>query len=238
MDINKKFLFINPAASNEDNARTFPVSSLRAFHMTDTDDMNISFDDAGTNDHTIAAIKITDGLSKTVMREFVEAINFSKDAVVVLANQANDSSVSANIDFAGTISFTEGVSVNSFASLSSTGNITSTTGTLVISDGGTVTQSTNRSTAVTSNTHTGKITTDTTSLADDAVATFQVNCNDVAATDLVILNHVDGGTAGDIEYAITDVSASSFKITYKNVSGGASTSAFVFRYAIISGSNS
>ena len=108
------------------------------------------------------------------MREFVEAINFSKDAVVVLANQANDSSVSANIDFVGTISFTEGVSVNSFASLSSTGNITSTTGTLVISDGGTVTQSTNRSTAVTSNTHTGKITTDTTSLVDDAVATFQL----------------------------------------------------------------
>lgn len=108
MDINKKFLYINPSASNEDNARMFPVSSLRAFHMTDTDDMNISFDDAGNPDHTIAAVRITDGLTKTVMREFVEAINFSKDAVIVLADQSDDSSVSANIDFAGTISFTEG----------------------------------------------------------------------------------------------------------------------------------
>ena len=125
MDINKKFLYINPSASNEDNARMFPVSSLRAFHMTDTDDMNISFDDAGNPDHTIAAVRITDGLTKTVMREFVEAINFSKDAVIVLADQSDDSSVSANIDFAGTISFTEGAEgVSSLASLDVVGALT------------------------------------------------------------------------------------------------------------------
>lgn len=237
MDINKKFLFINPSASNEDNARTFPVASLQALHMTDTDDMNISFDDAGTNDFTVANIKINDGLTKSVMRDFVEAINFSKDSVVVLADQSNDTSVSPNIDFSGTISFDEGV--NGLASsVSASGNITSFSGTLVLGDGGAVTQTTSRATAVTSDTHTGKITTDNSSLADATAVTFQVNCDDVSATDLVILNHISGGTAGHIEYAVTAVAAGSFKITYKNVSGGAVTDAFVFRYALITGSDS
>jgi len=236
MDINKKFLFINPSASNEDNARTFPVASLQALHMTDTDDMNITFDDAGTNDFTVANIRIKDGLTKSVMRDFVEAINFSKDSVVVLADQSNDTSVSPNIDFSGAISFNEGV--NGLASsVSASGNITTFSGTFVINDGGAVGQATDRATAVTSDNHTGKITTNNASLANNAVATFQVNCSDVTATDLVILNHISGGTAGDIEYAVTAVAADSFKITYKNVSGGAVTDAFVFRYALITGSD-
>ena len=128
MDINKKFLYINPAASDEDDARMFPVSSLRAFHMTDADDMNISFDDAGNADHTIATVRITDNLTKTVMREFVEAINFSKDAVIVLADQSDDSSVSANIDFAGTISFAEGAEGTSTLSALTVSGVTALNG--------------------------------------------------------------------------------------------------------------
>lgn len=108
MDINKKFLFVNPAASNEDEARMFPLSRLRAFHMDNTDSLIATFDDAGTNDHTTVDITITDGTGQTVMREFVEAINYSKDAVIVLANNADDSSVSANIDFATAPTITDG----------------------------------------------------------------------------------------------------------------------------------
>lgn len=123
MDINKKFLFINPSASNENNARTFPVASLQALHMIDTDDMNISFDDAGVSDFTVAKIVIKDGLTKSVMRDFVEAINFSKDSVVVLADQSNNTSVSPNIDFSGTISFEEGAAHSTvLAALSVTGS--------------------------------------------------------------------------------------------------------------------
>lgn len=237
MDINKKFLFINPAASNEDNARTFPVASLQAMHMVDLDDMNISFDDAASADHTIAKIRIKDNLTKSVMRDFVEAINFSKDSVVVLADQSNDTSVSPNIDFSGAISFEEGAA-GIVSSLTVTGNIASVSGTFAINDGGAVTQTTSRATPVTSDNHTGKITTHNASLADATAVTFQVNCSDVTTTDLVILNHISGGTAGEIEYAVTAVAEDSFKITYKNVSGSASTSQFVFRYALITGSDS
>tara|TARA_A100001515_G_C4574350_1_gene210816 strand:- start:66 stop:743 length:678 start_codon:yes stop_codon:yes gene_type:complete len=113
MDVNKKFLFVNPAASNEDEARMFPLSSLRAFHMDNTDSLIVTFDDAGTNDHTTVDITITDGLGQTVIKEFVEAINFSKDAVIVLANNADDSSVSANIDFATAPTITDGSNVTS-----------------------------------------------------------------------------------------------------------------------------
>lgn len=236
MDINKKFLFINPSASNEDNARTFPVASLQAMHMTDLDDMNISFDDAGNDDHTIAKIKIKDNLTKSVMRDFVEAINFSKDSVIVLADQSNDTSVSPDIDFSGAISFEEGAA-GIVSSLSTTGNITSFSGTLVIADGGTTTQTTSRTNAVTLDTHTGTITTDATSLADGASVTFQVNSNDVNAQDVVILNHVSGGNAGDIQYGVTAVTTGNFKITYTNKSGGAVTAAYVFRFALITGSD-
>ena len=92
MDVNKKFLFVNPAASNEDGSRTFPVSALVAMHMDNTDSLILSFEDAGNVDHTLVDITITDGLGQTVMREFVEAINFSKDAVIVLADNSDDSS--------------------------------------------------------------------------------------------------------------------------------------------------
>ena len=108
MDVNKKFLYVNPAASDEDAARTFPISSLLAMHMDNTDSLILTFEDALTNDHTSVDITITDGTGQTVMREFVEAINFAKDAVVVLANNADDSSVSANIDFATAPTITDG----------------------------------------------------------------------------------------------------------------------------------
>ena len=109
MDTNKKFLYVNPAASNEDAARTFPVSSLLAMHMDNTDSLILTFEDALTNDHTSVDITITDGAGQTVIKEFVEAINFAKDAVVVLANNADDSSVSANIDFGTAPTITDGV---------------------------------------------------------------------------------------------------------------------------------
>lgn len=115
MDVNKKFLFVNPAGANEDGSRTFPVSALVAMHMDDTDSLILSFKDAGSLDHTLVDITITDGLGQTVMREFVEAINFSKDAVIVLADNSDDSSVSANIDFGTAPSITEGNDVVSLA---------------------------------------------------------------------------------------------------------------------------
>ena len=113
MDLNKNFLYVNPAASNEDAARTFPVSNLLAMHMDNTDSLILTFKDAGTSDHTTVDITITNGTGQTVMREFAEAINFSKDAVVVLANNADDSSVSANIDFATAPTITDGSGVTS-----------------------------------------------------------------------------------------------------------------------------
>ena len=113
MDVNKKFLYVNPAASDEDAARTFPISSLLAMHMDNTDSLILTFEDALTNDHTSVDITITDGTGQTVMREFVEAINFAKDAVVVLANNADDSSVSASIDFGTAPTITDGSGVTS-----------------------------------------------------------------------------------------------------------------------------
>ena len=256
MDINKKFLYINPADSNEDDARMFPVSSLRAFHMVDTDDMKISFDDAGNPDHTIANIKITDGLTKTVMREFVEAINFSKDAVIVLANQSDDSSVSANIDFAGTISFNEGAEgTSSLASLDVVGALTAnsvgsdttvtatngdfiaTSGTLDVKDGGAVTQATNRTTAVTLNKLAGKVTGDDASLSAVTIATHTVNNSTVGANDVIIVSKVSGNA--DTSVYVDAVGSGSFDVAVRNNhASAADTTALVYNFVVIKGSNS
>lgn len=86
----------------------------------------------------------------------------------------------------------------------------------VTGDGGAVTQTTNRSTGVTLNTICGAITTDTTSLAAGAEATFTVTNSKVAATDVVSVCVKSGTVATTIAY-VSAVAAGSFNITLSNL---------------------
>jgi hypothetical protein len=62
--------------------------------------------------------------------------------------------------------------------------------------GGTVTQLTSKSTAVTLNKICGQITMDAASLAHDTVVSFTLTNSTIAAGDVLILNHINGGTVG------------------------------------------
>ena len=62
--------------------------------------------------------------------------------------------------------------------------------------GGTVTQSTSKSTGVTLNKASGQITMNAASLAAGAIVSFTLTDSSIAAGDLLILNHVSGGTPG------------------------------------------
>ena len=104
--------------------------------------------------------------------------------------------------------------------------------------GGTVTQATNKSTAVTLNTESGQITMNNAALADAAEVTFQVNNDRVAATDVVVVNHGSGGTAGAYWLVVSTVAAGSFKVTVGNLSGGSLSQAIVVNYALIKGASS
>jgi hypothetical protein len=101
--------------------------------------------------------------------------------------------------------------------------------------GGTVTQTGTRASAVTINKATGKITTDTTSLANGSSVQFTVNNSALGGNDVVVVvPSVNGGTVADnVKVAITG--PGTFTIAYTNNSGGPSVVATTFTFVVIKG---
>jgi hypothetical protein len=99
-------------------------------------------------------------------------------------------------------------------------------------DGGTVTQATSKSTAVTLSKKCGQITMDDASLAADAIVSFTLTNTEIAAGDLLILNHVSGGTPG--AYVLNArCAAGSATIDVANISAGALGEAIVVAFALV-----
>ena len=119
-----------------------------------------------------------------------------------------------------------------------TGDIEIVSGTINVADGGTVSQLTSKSTTVILNTHSGQITMDDAGLADDAIVSFTVTNSNVAATDVVIVNHSSGGTVGSYVVQAHTPAAGSFKIGVINVSGGSLAEIPVISFAVIKGASS
>ena len=102
----------------------------------------------------------------------------------------------------------------------------------ITGEGGTVTQATSKATGVTRNKKCGQITLDAASLAADTTVTFTLTNNTIAATDLLVLNHVSGGTAGS--YLLNaQAAAGSASINVRNVTAGALAEAIVIGFAVI-----
>lgn len=102
--------------------------------------------------------------------------------------------------------------------------------------GGTVTQTTNRTTGVTINALSGSITTDTTSLAAEASAAFTVTNSAVAIGDVVVVSQRSGANGGATDVYVSTVAAGSFAITVMNnnvAAGTAETGAIVINFAVI-----
>lgn len=100
--------------------------------------------------------------------------------------------------------------------------------------GGTVTQITDRSTGVTINKICGAITTDATSLAAGAEATFTVTNSAVAIGDVIVLSARSGQTAATSVPFVTAVAAGSFDITLTNLNAStADTGAMIINFAVI-----
>jgi len=98
--------------------------------------------------------------------------------------------------------------------------------------GGAVTQATSKSTAVTLHARCGTITMNAAALADATTVSFTLTNNQIAATDVVILNHASAGTAG--AYTLNaQAGAGSASINVRNVSGGSLSEAIVIRFAVV-----
>lgn len=99
---------------------------------------------------------------------------------------------------------------------------------------GTVTQLTDKSTAVTLNKPAGRITMNNAALNTATNATFTLNNSFISANDTIILT-ISGGqaTPGSYNVFANSLSAGTVSITLRNISGGSLSEAVVINYAII-----
>lgn len=97
----------------------------------------------------------------------------------------------------------------------------------------TVTQITNRSTGVTLNTTAGQITTDATSLAAAAEATFIVTNDKCTAKCVPVIAIASGSTGGVLVAGVSAVTNGTFSITYTNTGASAETGASVINFVLL-----
>ena len=123
-----------------------------------------------------------------------------------------------------------------------TGTSLSTTGNQVITgtgkqgyatgSGGTVTQVTSKATGVTLSKPTGQITLDAAALAASTTVSFTLTNTVIEAGDILVMNHISGGTAGS--YLLNAQSAAgSASINVRNISLGSLSEAIVIAFAVI-----
>jgi len=98
---------------------------------------------------------------------------------------------------------------------------------------GTVTQASNKGTAVTLNKSAGVITTNAASLGATTTVTFTLNNSYLSANDTLILTIASGGTAGAYNAWVSGMAAGSATIALRNVTAGALLEAVVLNFAII-----
>jgi hypothetical protein len=99
-------------------------------------------------------------------------------------------------------------------------------------DFGTVTQAGAKSNGVTLDEYSGEITMHNQSLGADAATAFTLTNNKIAADDLLLLNHVSGGTAG--AYMLNArCGAGAANIDVRNVTAGALGEAIVIGFAVV-----
>lgn len=102
--------------------------------------------------------------------------------------------------------------------------------------GGTVTQATSKATGVTLNTVSGQITLNNAALAAATIVSFVLTDSAVAATDVLILNHISGGTPGS--YSLNArAAAGSATIDVRNNTAGSLSEAIVIQFALIKAVN-
>ncbi len=98
--------------------------------------------------------------------------------------------------------------------------------------GGTVAQATNKATGVTLSKTCGQITMNNAALAAATIVSFVLTNTCIAATDVLVLNHVSGGTVGS--YTLNaQCAAGSATINVRNNTAGSLSEAVVISYAVV-----
>ena len=200
-------------------------------------DTQVQFNDGGTfgGDAGLTYNKTTDELTLAGDLNLDDGGSFSTTVQAVTPTANHTISFP---DATGTVALVAGstgqVTYNDAGVLAG-GNLSydSTAGTFGYGTGrGTVTQGTNKSTGVTLNAPCGAITMNSAALNADTTVSFTLTNTSIAATDLLVLNHVSGGTAG--AYVLNaQAAAGSASINVTNISTGSLSEAIVIGFAVI-----
>jgi hypothetical protein len=105
---------------------------------------------------------------------------------------------------------------------------------------GTVTQATDKSTAVTLNKSAGRITMNNAALAGSTAVSFTLNNSLISTNDTIIVcvsSVTTGSTAGAYTSYVSNMTAGSASITLRNLSGTSYSEAVIINYAIIHGAS-
>lgn len=156
---------------------------------------------------------------------FTSAAAIFDSNVVVLGDVVSNVITTGNLAITGTVT-SDIASINRIVT-SGNGGIGYTTGA-----GGTATQVTNKTNPVTLNTIAGQITLDNQSLGAGASVSFVLNNTAIDPTDVMIINHVSGGTVGAYTFDVACNTANA-AITITNRTGGALAQSPVIRFAVI-----
>jgi hypothetical protein len=105
----------------------------------------------------------------------------------------------------------------------------------VVGTGGSVTQATSKSTTVEINKPTGEVVMNGAALNTATTVSFIMTNSTIAATDVMIINHVTMGTFGSYTFN-SRCGSGAANIEVRNISGGSLSEEIVLRYALIKGS--
>ena len=106
----------------------------------------------------------------------------------------------------------------------------SLTGNLNFLTGGAVEQANNKQTSVSLNGRSGKITTNNAELAANGIVSFTVSNTSITASDVILANHVSGGTLGSYVININTIADGSFNATITNITSGALSESLVIHF--------
>lgn len=107
----------------------------------------------------------------------------------------------------------------------------------VAGDGGQIDQATSKSTTVVLNKKCGQIEMNGAALAANTTVSFTLTNTTVAAANIIVLNHVSGGTAGS--YLLNAQAGSgSASINVRNITSGSLSEAIVIGFAVVKATTS
>ena len=135
----------------------------------------------------------------------------------------------SNVVFSGSFS---GMTLVQATNMLATGGVGYATG---ASAGGSVTQLTDKTTGVTLNRPTGRITMAAGNIANDARVSFTLTNSYIAATDIIVANISSGATADTYDLTTTAVAAGSCRIQVHNLSNAGIDEQLVINFAVIKG---